>query len=58
MSGATIGWIILGLIVLVVVVVLVFWLLSFVGGGEGSSFRARRPEVVINGPLVLPIIPK
>ena len=62
MSGATIGWIILGLIVLVVVVVLVFWLLSWLyrrSSKETSFVRTGfgGQKVVINGgALVLPII--
>jgi uncharacterized membrane protein YqiK len=62
MSGATIGWIILGLIVLVVAVVLVFWLLSWLyrrSSKETSFVRTGfgGQKVVINGgALVLPII--
>jgi len=62
MSGATIGWIILGLIVLVVVVVLVFWLLSWLyrrSSKETSFVRTGfgGQKVVINGgALVLPIV--
>jgi uncharacterized membrane protein YqiK len=62
MSGATIGWIVLGLIVLVVVVVLVFWLLSWLyrrSSKETSFVRTGfgGQKVVINGgALVLPII--
>jgi uncharacterized membrane protein YqiK len=62
MSGATVGWAILGLIVLVVVVVLVFWLLSWLyrrSSKETSFVRTGfgGQNVVINGgALVLPII--
>jgi uncharacterized membrane protein YqiK len=62
MSGATVGWIILGLIVLVVVIVLVFWLLSWLyrrSSKETSFVRTGfgGQKVVINGgALVLPII--
>jgi len=62
MSGATIGWIVLGLIVLIVVVVLVFWLLSWLyrrSSKETSFVRTgfSGQKVVINGgALVLPII--
>ncbi len=62
MSGATIGWIVLGLIVLVVVVVLLFWLLSWLyrrSSKETSFVRTGfgGQKVVINGgALVLPII--
>jgi uncharacterized membrane protein YqiK len=62
MSGATIGWIVLGLIVVVVVVVLVFWLLSWLyrrSSKETSFVRTGfgGQKVVINGgALVLPII--
>ena len=62
MSGATIGWIVLGLIVLVVAVVLVFWLLSWLyrrSSKETSFVRTGfgGQKVVINGgALVLPII--
>jgi len=62
MSGATIGWIVLGLVVLVVVVVLVFWLLSWLyrrSSKETSFVRTGfgGQKVVINGgALVLPII--
>ncbi|HTS54729.1 MAG TPA: flotillin domain-containing protein [Burkholderiales bacterium] len=62
MSGATIGWIVLGLIVLVVAVVLVFWLLSWLyrrSSKETSFVRTGfgGQKVVINGgALVLPIV--
>jgi uncharacterized membrane protein YqiK len=62
MSGATVGWAILGLIVLVVAVVLVFWLLSWLyrrSSKETSFVRTGfgGQKVVINGgALVLPII--
>ncbi len=62
MSGATVGWIVLGLIVLVVVVVLLFWLLSWLyrrSSKETSFVRTGfgGQKVVINGgALVLPII--
>src|SRR5215831_13100930 len=62
MSAATIGWIVLGLIVLVVAVVLVFWLLSWLyrrSSKETSFVRTGfgGQKVVINGgALVLPII--
>jgi len=62
MSAATVGWIILGLIVLVVAVVLVFWLLSWLyrrSSKETSFVRTGfgGQKVVINGgALVLPII--
>jgi uncharacterized membrane protein YqiK len=53
MSGAAIGWIILGLIVLVVVVVLVFWLLSWLYRRSSEISFVRTgfggQEVVING---------
>jgi uncharacterized membrane protein YqiK len=62
MSAATVGWIVLGLIVLVVAVVLVFWLLSWLyrrSSKETSFVRTGfgGQKVVINGgALVLPII--
>jgi uncharacterized membrane protein YqiK len=62
MSGATVGWIILGLIVLVVAVALLFWLLSWLyrrSSKETSFVRTGfgGQKVVINGgALVLPII--
>ena len=62
MSGATIGWIVLGLIVLVVAIVVVFWLLSWLyrrSSKEASFVRTGfgGQKVVINGgALVLPII--
>jgi uncharacterized membrane protein YqiK len=62
MSAATVGWTVLGLIVLVVAVVLVFWLLSWLyrrSSKETSFVRTGfgGQKVVINGgALVLPII--
>jgi uncharacterized membrane protein YqiK len=62
MSGATVGWIILGLVVFVVAVVLIFWLLSWLyrrSSKETSFVRTGfgGQKVVINGgALVLPII--
>jgi uncharacterized membrane protein YqiK len=62
MSAATVGWIVLGLIVLVVAVVLLFWLLSWLyrrSSKETSFVRTGfgGQKVVINGgALVLPII--
>jgi len=62
MSAATVGWIVLGLIVLVVAVVLLFWLLSWLyrrSSKETSFVRTGfgGQKVVINGgALVLPIV--